>query len=125
MTISLLSPSLHLHTCIFICIYIYTCMCPYISYIYIYIYIYIHVSIIYSYIHIHTYIYIQICNEREASYIGFRQVFEICIYIWLFGDSYFWHMICSCMMHMVTLYHVPKCMSCYKAIVVIDKNRYR
>ena len=93
--------------------------------IYIHIYIYIHVSIIYSYIHIHTYIYIQICNEREASYIGFRQVFEICMYIWLFGDSYFWHIICSYMMHMVTLYHVIKCMSYYKAIAVIEKNRYR
>ena len=64
-------------------------------YVYIYIYIYIYILYIY-YIYTHTYIYSAIYIERECL-----------------STLLHWYQQCG------TVHHVPRCMSCHKAIVVL------
>ena len=70
--------------------YIYIYIC---MYIYTYIHIYTH---IYAYIYIHIYLYIYIYIRLSPQ--------------WLCGNSCTWAN---------DVHHVPKCMSCHKAIVMI------
>ena len=101
--------NIYIHIYIYIYIYIYLCIYLYIC-IYIFMYIYI-----YIYILLHIY-YAHLAFVRFDHYVchGSLMTTYIMLLAQLVENS-----LVHCQKQCVTVHHVPKCISCHEAIVVI------
>ena len=102
---------IYIYMYIYIYIYIYTYIC-----IYLYVYMYIYLNHIYKYIYTYIYIYMYIYICYHENNVPSRLSPK-----WLCRNSCSWaHDVHQVYINRTsTVHHVPKYMSCHKAIVVV------